>query len=427
MNSILTINAGSSSLKCALYHNEQTQLQLLFRLEVKEIHTEPQLSVKDHRQQLRDQQSLTPSCEQDDHTYALQQVLNWLRQHCPDDLITCISHRIVHGGRVFTQAVQLTPKHLQQLRELIPLAPLHQPFNLKLIDACQEMLPQVPQIACFDTMFHQTQPEVATRFALPEHWYQAGVQRYGFHGLSYEYIAQTLTELTITETNAVPEKSAVTEAPSAGQDDRVIVAHLGAGASLCALRGGKSQATTMGFTALDGLPMATRCGNLDPGVILYLQQQAGLSVAEVEKLLYKDSGWLGVSGISANMSELLESDSPQADIAIELFCYRTALEIASLATTIQGLDQLVFTAGVGEHCPRIRARIAEHCQWLGVSIDASANLAPPAGGLISATDAKIQVRVIATNEELMLARHALAPMGTTKEGERTASEDQNEG
>jgi acetate kinase len=276
---------------------------------------------------------------------------------------------------------------LAKLEKLVPLAPLHQPHNLSAIRAAQQALPGAPQVACFDTAFHRGHQPVAELFALPYELYEAGVRRYGFHGLSYEYIAATLPE-------AAPEIAG----------GRVVVAHLGSGASLCALKGGHSVDSTMGFTALDGLPMGTRSGQLDPGVVLYLMQERAMKAQEVEALLYKKSGLLGISGVSNDMRDLLDSKAPRAKLAVDYFVFRVARETAALASALGGLDGIVFTAGIGERSAEIRRRVCESLRWLGVDLDAAAN--ERGGPRLSRAGSKVSAWVVPTNEELMIARHA---------------------
>jgi acetate kinase len=297
-----------------------------------------------------------------------------------------VGHRVVHGGARFTGPTLVTPDVVEALRELIPLAPLHQPYNLGAIEAVFERLPGVPQVACFDTSFHRGAPAVSELVPLPKDLRGGGVQRYGFHGLSYEYIASVLPQV----------------APEIARG-RVIVAHLGSGASLCALRDGKSVDHTLGFTALDGLCMGTRPGALDPGVVLYLFQGLGLSASEVETVLYKKSGLAGLSGVSNDMRDLLGSSEPDARLAVEYFVYRAAREIGGLAAVLGGLDGIVFTAGIGENSSEIRSRIGEACGWLGVEIDDEANARK--GPRISTVASRVSAWVIPTNEELMIARH----------------------
>jgi acetate kinase len=326
------------------------------------------------------------------HEALLDYLSDWLDGRRGGDRLAAAAHRVVHGGVRFAAPAVLDGEIIGELERLIPLAPLHQPHNLAAIAAMARRFPGLPQVACFDTAFHRSQPEVATRFALPADIVGEGVRRYGFHGISYEYIAHRL--------------EADDPALHAG---RVVVAHLGAGASLCAMRGGRSVATTMGFTALDGLVMATRAGSVDPGVLLYLLEQRGMTAAELGRLLYHRSVLLGVSGVSADMRTLLASAEPRAAEAVELFVYRAAREIGSLAAALGGVDALVFTAGIGENSAEIRARICAASAWLGIVLDAAANR--DGARRIDAEASKVAVRVIPTDEEGMIARHAAALLG----------------
>ena len=303
-----------------------------------------------------------------------------------------MGHRIVHGGARYTGPTIVTPAILEDLRALIPLAPLHQPYNLAAVEAVWERIPGVPQVACFDTSFHRGRPAVAELVPLPTEIRNAGVQRYGFHGLSYEYIASVLPSIA-------PEIAG----------GRVIVAHLGSGASLCAMKYGKSMDSTLGFTALDGLCMGTRPGSLDPGVILHLFQGLGLSVKEVETILYKKSGLLGISGISNDMRALLSSSEPAAQLAVDYFVYRAAKEIGALCATLGGIDGLVFTAGIGENSAEIRRRICQASAWLGIELDEKANAGK--GPRISTPGSRVSAWMIPTNEELMIARHTAMLLG----------------
>ncbi len=303
--------------------------------------------------------------------------------------LLAVGHRVVHGGAEFSRPLLVDPPVLAALESLIPLAPLHQPHNLAAIHLLRETQPQLPQVACFDTAFHRTHPQLADLYALPWAYYEAGVRRYGFHGLSYEYIAATLPR--------------VAPAIAGG---RVIVAHLGSGASLCALRAGASVDSTMGFSALDGLPMGTRPGALDPGVLLYLVGERGMTPAALERLLYKESGLLGISGVSNDMRVLLASDEPRARLAVDFFVHRVAKEIGALAAVLGGVDGLVFTAGIGENSAEIRSRIVGACAWLGVTLDVEANRR--GGPRISRDSDAVSAWVVPTNEELMIARHTLA-------------------
>jgi acetate kinase len=296
----------------------------------------------------------------------------------------------VHGGRDFTAPVRLTAEILQQLDALTPLAPLHQPHSLAPIRTLMKLRPGLPQVACFDTAFHRTMPAVAMRFALPREYEAEGVRRYGFHGLSYEYIAGALRQ----------------EAPCVAAG-RVVVAHLGNGASLCGMRDGRSQDTTMGLTALDGLVMGTRCGTLDAGVVLYMLQQKRLDAHAVEHVLYERSGLLGVSGLSSDMQVLLASSDKRAREAVELFAFRIGQETAAMAASLGGLDGFVFTGGIGEHAAEVRAMVGERLHWLGVELDAAANIGINKGsaGRISTSGSRVDVYVIPTDEEATIARH----------------------
>ncbi len=396
MNNILTVNGGSSSLKCALYRAvDEQEPELLYSFKLSNILAQVKVKISDGagrlRQQLSPDFSATPP--QQRYQACLDLVFDWLRQQAPDDMVTVVSHRVVHGGEAFSLPVLITADILEQLRSFIPLAPLHQPFNLKLIEACRQLLPQLPQVACFDTMFHSGQRKVATDFALPRQLTAEGIRRYGFHGLSYEFIQRRLQQLD----------ARMAQRPT-------IVAHLGAGASMCAINAGRSIASTMGFTALDGLPMGSRTGAIDPGVLLYLMRHHHMDADRLEKLLYKESGWLGVSGISSDMQDLLSSDRSEAREAIDLFTYRAGREIGSLCAALEGLEQLVFTAGVGENSATIRAEISRRCGWLGVELDAAANAANQP--IISTAASRVLVRVIPTDEEAMLALHCLEVLPT---------------
>ncbi|HEU4418422.1 MAG TPA: acetate/propionate family kinase, partial [Planctomycetota bacterium] len=320
---------------------------------------------------------------------ALDVLARWLREQWGGAQVLGVGHRVVHGGSRYSSPCIVTPAVLADLRALIPLAPLHQPHNLAAIEAVAERLPGVPQVACFDTGFHRGQPEVAELIPLPKAIRDAGVQRYGFHGISYEYIASVLPD-------TAPEIA----------NGRVIVAHLGSGASLCAMKQRKSVDSTFGFTALDGLCMGTRPGAVDPGAILHLVQTLNLPAGEVENMLYKQSGLLGLSGISSDMRQLLDSDDPRARLAVDYFVYQAKKHIGAMAAALQGVDALVFTAGIGEHSAPIRRRICEASAWLGIDVDVAAN--DRHGPRISRTGSRVSAWVIPTNEELMIARHTAA-------------------
>ncbi|HVB15841.1 MAG TPA: acetate/propionate family kinase, partial [Stellaceae bacterium] len=320
------------------------------------------------------------------HESFLAELIGWIETQRGRGRIVAAGHRVVHGGTSFTTPVLIDDGVLAELDRLIPLAPLHQPHNLAAIRTVARIRPDLPQVACFDTAFHRTAAPVAMRFALPREFEASGVRRYGFHGLSYEYIAGALTEIA-------PQIARV----------RVIVAHLGNGASLCAMHAGKSVDTTMGFTALDGLPMGTRCGALDPGVVLYLLQERGFDAARLEDLLYRRSGLLGVSGIGSDMRALLGSSDPRAAEAVDLFVFRIVREIGALAASLGGLDGIVFTAGIGEHAAPIRKRVCEGAAWLGIQLDPAANAA--GATCITRRDSRVSAWVIPTDEDLMIARH----------------------
>lgn len=387
MDVILVINAGSSSIKFHAFAASDGALDPIAGGKLEEIYTNPRFQVKRQSGEIIDDKRW-PEGERLGHDKAIAFLLEWLRGHAGDARLLAVGHRVVHGGERYSAPVRVDAKVMAELEALIPLAPLHQPHNLAAIRSIQASNPVVPQIACFDTAFHHTQPDVATRFALPPEITQRGVRRYGFHGLSYEYIASVLPDVDATA--------------AAG---RTVVAHLGNGSSMCALVAGRSVASTMGFTAVDGLPMGTRCGNLDPGVILYMMDELGMDSREIESLLYKRSGLLGVSGISSDMRTLLMSDTPAAAVAVDLFCYRISREIGSLAAALGGLDAIVFTAGIGEYAAPVRERVCRAAAWLGVSLDPQANAKH--GPRISDPQSAVDVWVIPTNEELMIARHAL--------------------
>ena len=381
----VVLNAGSSSLKFCVYRRPEADgWSLASRGQIEGIGTSPQFSAKDGAGNPVDKRALGKTVV--DARTALDSLAGWLRTQYGGARVVGIGHRVVHGGARFNGPTIITPQVLDELRELIPLAPLHQPHNLAAIEAASERLPDVPQVACFDTSFHRGRAAVAELVPLPREITKPGVQRYGFHGLSYEYITSVLPQVA-------PEIA----------NGRVVVAHLGSGASMCALRNGKSVDHTLGFTALDGLCMGTRPGALDPGVVLYLFQNLGLPVKEVETILYKQSGLLGISGISNDMRDLLGSRSPEARLAVDYFVYRATKEIGSLAAVLGGIDGLVFTGGIGENSAEIRGRLCEACAWLGVELDADANARNDAR--ISRRDSRVSAWRIATNEELMIARH----------------------
>ncbi|PYX50880.1 MAG: acetate kinase [Acidobacteria bacterium] len=381
----LTLNAGSSSLKfCVFRRPVQESWEIAARGQIEGIGTSPRLSAKGTKGEILADNRLDAAVR-DGHA-AIDALASWLRSQWGGARVLGVGHRVVHGGPRHERPVIVNQKILKELQELIPLAPLHQPYNLAAIEAVFEQLPDVPQVACFDTSFHRGHARVAELIPLPADICKAGLQRYGFHGLSYEFISSLLPEVA-------PEIA----------HGRVIVAHLGSGASLCALRDGKSVESTMSFTALDGLCMGTRPGRLDPGVVLYLFQTLGMSAKEVEAILYRRSGLVGISGISNDMRDLLGRSEPEAGLAVDYFVYRVTQEIGALAAVLGGLDGLVFTAGIGENSAEIRSRICEASSWLGVELDSEAN--KNREPRISTPRSKVSVWVIPTNEELMIARH----------------------
>ncbi|MCA0241493.1 MAG: acetate/propionate family kinase [Proteobacteria bacterium] len=400
---VLVINGGSSSLKFAVYavHAVQTvqpvapALQRIAHGQVSSLAgAAPKLAVWGHDDALLTDEPVTaPSDRTQVHDSALAHALRWLAAHRGRHELVAVGHRVVHGGQRLRQPVRITPDILDALAALEPLAPLHQPRNLAAVRAMSRLQPALPQVACFDTAFHVTQPPVAQAFALPDEPRYADIKRYGFHGLSYEYIASVLPQ----------------HLGAARADRRVVVAHLGNGASLCGLKQRRSVATTMGFTATDGLMMGTRCGSLDPGVVLYLIAQLGMRADEVQTLLNERSGLLGVSGLSSDMRTLEASGTPQADAAIELFCYRITRELGSLAAALGGLDALVFTGGIGEHSARVRERVCRDARWLGIKLDDESNRRGAV--CISTPTSRVAVNVIATDEEQMIARHVCALLG----------------
>ncbi len=396
--SILAINSGSSSVKFASFEiAPDAPPRRVLHGEVEGLGGTPRLLAWEHEGAPLEERVLdvSPAGANDpvrDHDAALAAILAWLTQHPSQARPLAAAHRVVHGGEQFTAPTLVTPEVLAQLTRLEPLAPLHQPHNLAAIHALAALQPGLPQIACFDTAFHAGQPWVMQAFALPRRITRAGVKRYGFHGLSYEYIAHVLPAHL-----------------GAAADGKVVVAHLGNGASMCAMRSRRSVATSMGFTALDGLMMGTRCGHLDPGVVLYLMAEHGMTVAQVESLLYKESGLLGVSGLSSDMRTLEASPHPDARAAIDLYVNRITRELGGLAAMLGGLDALVFTGGIGEHSAMIRERVCLEASWLGVELDRVANLAHRP--LISTVASRASAWAIPTNEEWMLVTHAQARLG----------------
>jgi acetate kinase len=381
------VNAGSSSVKFALFEGEQR----LLSAHVDRIGVEPAAHAKGIAGEPIPPPPLGPPPASP--AEVMPALFAWLRERLGGRRLDALGHRVVHGGRRRARPERVTPALVAELEALIPLAPLHEPHNLAPIRAAMALDPALPQVACFDTVFHRTAPDAAQAFALPIAMFEEGIRRYGFHGLSYEYIAQALPALSARLARG-----------------RCVVLHLGNGASACAMRAGVSVATTMGFTALDGLPMGTRCGALDPGVVLHLLQQKGMDARAVQELLYRRSGLLGLSGgLSSDFRVLLASPDPRAAFAIEVFCHQAARQVASLAAAMGGLDGLVFTAGVGENAAPVRARVGEGCAWLGLVLDPAANARH--GPRISAEGSALEAWVVPTDEERMIARHTAALLG----------------
>ena len=383
---ILVLNAGSSSIKFSLFpgHLRPMRQDLFCQGICEGIGHRIHFTAKDGAGVVLVDEHLPEGATHED---ALAALLCWLEHRFSQHLLIAAGHRVVHGGALYKGPVRIDAEVIAELRRLVPLAPLHQPHHLAAIAALSKLHPVLPQIACFDTSFHHTQPNVAAAFALPRRLSEESIRRYGFHGLSYEYIASALPEIM---------------GPLAAEG-RIVVAHLGSGASMCAMHMRKSVATTMGFTALDGLPMGRRCGNLDPGVVLYLMEEKGMTAGAISDLLYHSSGLFGVSGISDDMRTLLASRDPHAAEAVALFVYRIGRELGSLAAPLGGLDALVFTAGIGEHAAEIRRRVCEDAAWLGIEIDPAANV--KGGPRITRSRSKTSAWVIPTDEDLMIARH----------------------
>jgi acetate kinase len=382
--SLLVLNAGSSSIKFSVYesHPDGT-LNAGAHGQVERIGATPRFTVTDANGGALP----TGSVRGSDHKAAIEAIEAWYRAHVGDEAaLAGVGHRVVHGGATYAEPVLIDDHVMAELEAIVPLAPLHQPHHISVIRAVQKVAPDLPQIACFDTSFHHAAPPLAQAFALPRALTGKGLRRYGFHGLSYEYISKAMRRI----------------APDCA-DKKVVVAHLGNGASMCGMESGRSLATTMGFTALDGLPMGTRTGALDPGVILYLLQHEGMDAAAIQHLVYEQSGLLGVSGISSDMRALLASDQPAAKEAVSLFVYRIGRELGSLAAALHGLDAIVFTAGIGENAPEIRARVCRDAEWLGVSLDEAANTA--GGPRITRAGSRVSAWVIPTDESLMIAQH----------------------
>lgn len=391
MKGVLVLNAGSSSLKFALFVlNGALADKPALSGQVEGIGASPHLLARDAAGAHYDEpvKVAGDAGQADQHRASLAQLFAWLARHNPNLDIVAAGHRVVHGAEAYSAPTLIDEDTLARLDTFVPLAPLHQPHNLRAIRAVAELMPAVPQVACFDTAFHRSQPRVAQLFALPRELSDEGVKRYGFHGQSYEFVARQLPGLIGDRAQGA-----------------VVIAHLGNGSSMCALRGGRSVATSMGFTAVDGLMMGTRTGSLDPGVLLYLMERKGMALKALTDLLYKQSGLLGVSGISQDMRELLDSPAPAAREAVELYCYRAARELGSLAAAAGGLDALVFTGGIGEHAAPVRRQICALSSWLGVRLDEEANGCNALR--LSAPDSRVEVLAVPTNEEWMIAHHTV--------------------
>jgi acetate kinase len=383
---IAVLNAGSSSIKFAIYDGET----VLFRGQVGQIGVSPHLRIANAAGEVAVEERWP--ADGLDHGAATRKLLETAITLIEGRPVLAVGHRVVHGGPKYAAPVRVDARVLKDLAELSPLAPLHQPHNLAPIETIAEAAPHLPQIACFDTAFHRGQPPLAQRFALPRKFTEAGVLRYGFHGLSYEYVSGRLGELA-------PELAT----------GRTVIAHLGNGASLCAVQGGRSVASTMGFTAVDGLVMGTRCGQVDPGALIYLMDAYGMGARELEDLVYRQSGLLGVSGVSSDMRTLRASAEPGAAEAIALFCYRIVREIGSLAAALGGIDGLVFTGGIGENDAGVRAEVAAGCGWLGLDLDPARNAR--GSGRVSTDSSRAAAFVVPTDEERMIARHTAATAG----------------
>lgn len=384
-DAILVLNAGSSSLKFAAYvAGDGDELELKVGGNLEELYGAARFRARAADGSVAGEHAW-PAESPPRHEGALDFLFGWLRDFDKDAQLVAVGHRVVHGGVEYSAPTLIDDKVLARLERFVPLAPLHQPHNLLPIKALRERRPELPQVACFDTAFHRSSPPLAQAYALPKWLSDKGVRRYGFHGMSYQYIASVLPEF---------------DAKAAA--GKTVVMHLGNGSSMCAIHDGQSVASTMGFTAVEGLPMGTRCGSVDPGVLLFLMQQMNMDAGQIELLIYKESGLLGVSGLSSDMRVLLESDAPDAHFAVELFCYRIGRELGSLAAALGGLDAIVFTAGIGENAAAVRAKVCRHATWLGVALDEPANEA--GGPRISAPGSRVAAWVIPTDEERMIAR-----------------------
>ncbi|MGH8597169.1 MAG: acetate/propionate family kinase [Gammaproteobacteria bacterium] len=390
-DAIVVLNAGSSSIKFSLFALGRKDLDVVARGQIEGLFTSPKFVSKDENGKVLSEKSWGDG-KSLGHEGALDHLVAYLRGELKELRLVGVGHRIAHGGPEIAQPLRVDDQIIRKLEKFIPLAPLHQPHNLAPIRFLLQRAPQLSQVACFDTSFHRTNPQISQLFALPMEYFESGVRRYGFHGLSYEYIASVLSEYEVKAARG-----------------RTIVLHLGNGASMCALESSRSVACTMGFCAVDGLMMGTRSGSLDPGVVLFLMAQRGMSVQEIEKLIYTESGLLGVSGISSDMRALLASDDRRAKLAVDLYVYRIQRELGSLAAALNGLDSIVFTGGIGENAALIRARVCRDAAWLGVELDEGDNT--KGGPRVNAKNSRVSAWVIRTNEELMIARHTRRVLG----------------
>ena len=388
MAHFLIINAGSSSVKLSVYDSENNKLSCVINARaVKLFHDDAQIKIYDDKKQLLLEKNLAEiTVQAPNHKVAIEFFLGWLSQQVGINLVA-IGHRVVHGGPMYAKPVAITDKVLKDLFSFQPLAPLHQQHNLAPVESIKTLYPELLQVACFDTAFHQTMPALTKRFALPDKYYKEGVRRYGFHGLSYEYIVDSLSNQRDLE------------------NKKIIIAHLGNGASMCAIKDKKSVATTMSFTPLDGLVMGTRCGNIDPGVLLHLMNHYSMTAEEISNLLYKQSGLIGLSNETNNMRELLNSNQNSASLAIDSFCYQVNRHLGALVAELGGIDQLIFTAGIGENSPIIRQKICHLAKWLDVSLNKQANEENHI--TISNRDSAVEISVLPTDEALMIAKHTM--------------------
>ena len=390
-DAVVVLNAGSSSIKYSLFAFAERDLDVVTRGQIEGLFTSPKFVSKDKEGRILSEKAWGDG-KSLGHEGALDHLVAYLRGDLKEHRLVGAGHRVAHGGPEIAQPLRVDEQLVRKLEEFVPLAPLHQPHNLAPIRILLERAPHLPQVACFDTSFHRTNTQISQLFALPIEYFEAGVRRYGFHGLSYEYIASVLPQYDVKAARGL-----------------TVVLHLGNGASMCALESSRSVACTMGFCAVDGLMMGTRSGSLDPGVVLFLMAQRGMNAAQIEKLIYTQSGLLGVSGVSSDMRALLGSDDRRAQLAVDLYVYRIQRELGSLAAALRGVDALVFTGGIGENAAVIRARVCRDAAWLGVELDEPAN--SKGGPRISSANSKVSAWVIATNEELMIARHTRRALG----------------